>query len=222
MDRTIVTVFGIAFAVVLVIGTLFAAGLGRYLKRRLDAIAKGSQAFAAGALSGRAEVGTRGDEFDQLAASLNAMLERIETLLVNLRQVTSDLAHDMRTPLTRLRNDLEGLRDKPLAERDNQIDRTVDRCDDILRLFSAILRISELEEGDARRHFGPVDLNELVKDVVDAHEPLAEESGQTLAVELSPRPVTVQGDRDLLAQALINWSKMPCAILRGAELFQSR
>lgn len=204
MDDTILAVFGIAFAIVLLIGALFAVGLGRYLKRRLDAIAKGSQAFAAGTLSGRAEVGERGDEFDQLAASLNAMLERIETLLINLRQVTSDLAHDMRTPLTRLRNDLEGLRDGPLAERDGMIDRTVDRCDDILRLFSAILRISELEEGDARLHFGPVDLNELVKDVADAHDPLAEESGQTLAVELSPSPVTVQGDRDLLAQALIN------------------
>lgn len=204
MDGKIVAVFGIAFAFVLAIGAFFAAGLGRYLKRRLDAIAKGSRAFASGEYKGRAEVGDRGDEFDQLASSLNAMLERIETLLTNLRQVTSDLAHDMRTPLTRLRNDLDDLRSAPSGERDDRIDLIAERCDDILRLFSAILRISELEEGDARRHFAPVELNALARDIADAHEPLAEESGNTLSVELSPTPVVLQGDRDLLAQAMIN------------------
>lgn len=204
MDATILAVFGGAFLAVLALGATFAVGLGQYLRRRLDAIAQGARGFASGALSQRAQVGPRGDEFDQLAASLNAMLERIEALLGNLRQVTSDLAHDMRTPLTRLRNDLEDLQGTPEALREERVDQAIARCDDILSLFAAILRISELEGGDADAHFTRIDLNRLVADLAEAHEPQLEEEGKRIALSLLDAPAYVHGDRDLLAQAMVN------------------
>jgi signal transduction histidine kinase len=204
VDEIILAVFGVAFLVLIAMGSAFAFGLGRYLTGRLDAIAIGSRAFAAGALSQRAVVGDRGDEFDQLAVSINAMLDRIEALLTNLRQVTSDLAHDMRTPLTRLRNDLEDLARAPLDARTGRIDQAVARCDDILRLFASILRISELEGGDVQAHFKSIDLDELVRDLAEAHGPLAEESGKSIVLRSLPGPALVTGDRDLLAQAMVN------------------
>jgi len=204
MDQTIVLVFALGFLAIMALGAILAIVLGRYLKRRLEAIALGSRAFAAGDYGGRAEVGERNDEFDQLASSLNAMLDRIEALLRNLRQVTSDLAHDMRTPLTQLRGQLENLLLAPEAERLDRAETAIDKCDDILRLFTAILRISEVEGGELHRHFRPLDLAALVREIAEAHEPMAEESGHKLDVVVPGEAVLVRGDRELLAQALIN------------------
>jgi signal transduction histidine kinase len=202
--KTILTVFGFGFVAMLVIATVFAVVLGRYLKRRLDRIAQGSRAFASGDLTGRAEVGRHGDEFDQLAASLNAMLDRIAALLGNLQQVTTDLAHDMRTPLSHLRSHLERLRDSPGGNRGEMIEVAIDKSDELLNLFAAILRISELEHADLKQHFGPLDLSELVRDLAETHEPIAEDSGHQFRTTSDDKPVLIHGDRELLAQALIN------------------
>ncbi|KAE8236618.1 hypothetical protein A4X03_0g9378, partial [Tilletia caries] len=204
MDETVVAIFATGALAVLALGALLALGLTRYLKRRLETIAVGSRAFAAGDYSGRARVGSSDDEFDQLAQTLNSMLDRIAALLANLKQVTSDLAHDMRTPLTNLRNQLEGLLHAPVAERAARTDAAIEKCDDILRLFAAILRISELEGGELRRRFTGVDLGSLVKEIVEAHEPLAEESGHILVSADGAALGEVSGDRELLAQALVN------------------
>ena len=204
MDETVVAIFATGALAVLALGALLALGLTRYLKRRLETIAVGSRAFAAGDYSGRARVGSSDDEFDQLAQTLNSMLDRIAALLANLKQVTSDLAHDMRTPLTNLRNQLEGLLHAPAAERAARTDAAIEKCDDILRLFAAILRISELEGGELRRRFTGVDLGSLVKEIVEAHEPLAEESGHILVSADGAAFGEVSGDRELLAQALVN------------------
>ena len=203
MDDRILAYFGIGFLAVLILGACFAVALGRYLQARLGAIAKGSRGFATGELGERADVGPRGDEFDQLAISLNAMLDRIDALLCNLRQVTSDLAHDMRTPLTHLRNQLETLRESPAPDHAALTDAAIERCDDILRLFAAMLRISELEGGALERHFGTVDLGALAREVGEAHVPEAEESGHLLTMTITEGPL-VRGDRELLAQAAIN------------------
>ena len=204
MDETILTVFALGAAGIALLGGFLAWLLGRYLQRRLDGIGKGARAFATGDYAGRADVGPSGDEFDQLAVALNAMLDRIEALLRNLRQVTSDLAHDMRTPLTHLRGELESLLGAPAAEKDQRTEAAIEKCDDILRLFGAILRISELEGGELRKHFRPVDLALLVSELVEAHEPLAEESDHRLTTLVGQTSLMVVGDRELLAQALIN------------------
>ncbi|MEO7013111.1 MAG: HAMP domain-containing sensor histidine kinase, partial [Dokdonella sp.] len=202
--KTILTVFSFGFLAMLVIATVFALVLGRYLKRRLERIAMGSRAFSSGDFTGRAQVGRHGDEFDQLAASLNAMLDRIAALLRNLQQVTTDLAHDMRTPLSHLRSHLERLRDSPDATRGEMIEVAIEKSDELLSLFAAMLRISELEHADLKRHFGLLDLSELVRDLAETHDPLAEDCGHILLTIADGKPVLVHGDRELLAQACIN------------------
>ncbi len=208
MTGMILRLFALGIAGVAAVSVGFAMLLRRYLKRRLDAIGKGAQAFASGDLAGRADIGPRDDEFDRLAGSINAMLDRIEALLRNLRQVTSDLAHDMRTPLTGLRGQLLRLRDAHDAEAGGSqlalAEAAIGKCDDILQLFSAILRISELDGGQLQRHFRPVDLAGLAAEIHEAHEPLAEEAGGRLLLDIGKDPIMVLGDRELLAHAVIN------------------
>jgi hypothetical protein len=168
---------------------------------RIEATANG---IVAGDLSRRMALGPRNDEFDRVAASLNMMLDRIAGLIANLRQVTSDLAHDLRTPLARLRNQLETLQTqlKPGQQRDSA-DAAVDRADEVLKLFDAILRISELEEGSLRRRFAKIDLCNLVRELGETHAALAEDLGKTLSVKADGQ-FFVEGDRELIAQAMIN------------------
>lgn len=204
IDDTILEIFAVAFAGLLVLGLGGALALGAYLRRRLTRIEATAGAIARGDLSRRMEVGARGDEFDRVADSLNSMLDRIAGLIANLRQVTSDLAHDLRTPLMRLRNRLDGLHEPDESDgRSAKIDDAVARADEVLRLFAAILRISELEEGSLRRNFTQIDLGALVADLGDSHQPLAEDVGKALRVRVADG-LTVTGDRELIAQAMIN------------------
>ena len=203
ISRKLLEVFALGFLAALAIGTGIAFILGSYLQRRLTHVEAVSRAFAAGDRMARAEVRDRGDEFDRLALALNAMLDRISALVDNLKQVTSDLAHDMRTPLTRLRSELEALETAPIADRETMIAKALDRTDDILGLFGAILRIAELEEGELQRRFKSVDVGPLIADLVDTHVPLAEDNGKHLEDEGCDE-CQVIGDRELIAQAMIN------------------
>jgi signal transduction histidine kinase len=204
IDHTILTLFGAAFIALLLIGLIGALAFGGYLRSRLARIEATADGIIAGDLSRRMTLGPQHDEFDRVAVSLNVMLDRIAGLIANLRQVTSDLAHDLRTPLARLRNRLETLQGQ--LEPGNQrasVDDAVDRADEVLELFDAILRISELEEGSLRRRFAQVDLCKLVRELGEAHAPLAEDAGKMLSVKADGQCL-VEGDRELIAQALIN------------------
>ncbi|HET8613755.1 MAG TPA: ATP-binding protein [Sphingomonas sp.] len=205
IDATIVTLFGAAFAAVVVIGALGALALGAYLKRRLSSISATAEAIMAGDMSQRVAIGPRGDEFDRLAGLLNAMLDRITALLENLRQVSSDVAHDLRTPLSRLRNGLEnGLRHPhPPDERDAAIEQAIARSDEVLALFAALLRLSEIEAGRLRQAFAPVDLTALVHDLCESYAPAVEDGGRRLLCR-ADEAVMITGDRELLSQAIIN------------------
>lgn len=204
IDRTILEMFGTAFAVLLLLGIVGAYSLATYLRGRLAGIETTSAAIVAGDLHKRAIVGPTGDEFDRVATSLNAMLDRIAGLIANLRQVTGDLAHDLRTPLSRLRNQLERMRAMKVdAAVEELIEGAVAQADDVLILFDAILRISEVEEGSLKRAFAPLDLSLLVSELGETLAPLAEDSGRTLMLEVVTG-LQVQGDRELLSQAIIN------------------
>ena len=204
IDQTILAIFGIACAALVGIGLLSTLLLGGHLRRRLRKIEQTAAAIVAGDLTPRMEIGPTDDEFDRVGASLNAMLDRIEALVVNLRQVTSDLAHDLRTPLARLRNQLEILRERSRDPECSEIaDDAVERADDVLRLFEAILRISELDEGGLRRRFGSVDIGGLVAELGEIHAPIADDEGRSLSWT-SGLGCIVEGDRELIAQALIN------------------
>ena len=202
IDRTVISVFAVAFLVACLIAFGGAILFGSYLKGRLDAISKTAKAIIAGDIRERMPLSGRGDEFDQLAATLNRMLDRIEGLLDNLRQVSSDVAHDLRTPLSRLRTHLE--RSKHLTDDPVEVvESAISQLDHVLSLFAAILRISEVEAGETRRYFTSVDMSALALELVESFAPAVQDQGRTLLWSIAP-DLMVQGDRELLAQAAIN------------------
>jgi signal transduction histidine kinase len=204
IDQTVMTVFGFAFLAACLLGLAGAVILGGYLRRRLRAISDTAEAIIGGDTRERMPVSARRDEFDQLATTLNRMLDRIEGLLDNLRQVSSDIAHDLRTPLARLRNRLE---EGALAEGDGAesavIEDAIKRIDDVLSLFAAILRIAEVEGGETRRFFASVDMSALANELAESYAPAIQDGGRALLWSVEP-DLTVTGDRELLAQAAIN------------------
>ena len=190
-----------------VIGLSLLGGMlmSRRLVRQVDAINKTSQDIMAGDLSQRIPVSKRGDEFDRLAGNLNAMLDQIERLLVGMKQVGDNIAHDLRSPLARLRSRLEVTlmeRPDPAAYRE-AIRRTIAEADALLQTFNALLSIAQAEAGASRRNFEAVDLGRLLNDVAELYEPLAEERHQRLAVDQNGA-IEIRGDRDLLFQAVAN------------------
>jgi signal transduction histidine kinase len=174
--------------------------LGRIFSNRFNALGRTADAVAAGALNLRMPVSAGKDEFDRLSAALNRMLDQNAILLDAQRRVASDIAHDIRTPLARLRQKLEHLQDKSGGE---EIGEALGEADNVLTIISALLRISELEEGSRKAGFGQVDLTLLAENVCEAFAASFEDQGKTLSLSAAG-PVDVCGDRDLLAQLLAN------------------
>lgn len=179
--------------------------LSRWMLGRLEEINGATNRIMAGRLDLRIPVKGRGDEFDELAAHLNAMLERIERLVAGMREVTDNIAHDLRTPLTRLRSRIEvalmGRLDE--AETRELLEATVGDAEDLINTFNALLNIARAEAGAQRANWETVDLEALAHDVAELYEPLAEE--KAIRLELETRPgCHVFGSRELLAQALAN------------------
>lgn len=207
IDRAILAIFAVAMLAQLALGVGGALVLARYLRAKLAGIEDTAGAIIAGDLATRAPTGPHGDEFDRVAASLNTMLDRIAALIANLRQVSADVAHDLRTPLAALRNHLERMKAashplvQPCPPRD--LDTALARIDEVMALFDAILRISEVEAGSPARGFAPVDLSALVAELAETLPLLAEDSGRNLEAQWQAG-LSVKGDRQLLAQAIIN------------------
>ncbi|HUH49665.1 MAG TPA: HAMP domain-containing protein, partial [Mycoplana sp.] len=153
--------------------------IGRNALRRMDRMSDASQRIMDGDLTQRLPVGGSGDEFDRLSESLNAMLGRIEKLNEGLRQVSDNIAHDLKTPLTRLRNEAEAaLAGKArAADYREALSEMIAESDQLIRTFNALLMISRVEAGSADAEMGPVDLTQIVTDCVELYEPAAEEAG---------------------------------------------
>ena len=197
----------LAWALALMIGlaALSWVFVSRRVLKRIDSLSASSRRIMRGDLSGRLEVTGTGDEFDRLADSLNAMLERIEHLLYGLKDVSDNIAHDLKTPLTRLRNRVEGVLAGP-ADTDNYrsaLEATIEESDQLIRTFNALLMIARIEAGSPDGAMTELDSREIVQDVVDLYEPVAEEAGTELTVE-TPDAVAFKGSRELLGQALAN------------------
>ncbi len=171
---------------------------------RIESVSRTAREIMGGDLSRRIPARGTADEFDHLAASLNAMLDRIQTLMEGLRQVSNDIAHDLRTPLTRLRQRLE-LSQHGSAEHvpSPVIPETLRDIDSILETFGALLRIAQVETGARKAGFAPVDLEAILRDVIEIYQPALEERGQALAVHIEP-PLATVGDRELLTQLFAN------------------
>ena len=192
-------------ALMLALGVIAWIFVSRRVLKRIDSIAETSQRFVAGDLSGRLEVTGTGDEFDRLAESLNTMLARIERLMLGLKQVSDNIAHDLKTPLTRMRNRVERALAQGRSEPDyrDALHATIEEADQLIRTFNALLLIARAEAGAPATEFADFDAARVVRDVAELYEPVAEEAGVKLKVENSG-PIMVHANRELVSQALAN------------------
>ncbi len=192
-------------AIVIILGLAGGLFVTRRVLRRVDAMTETTRSIMAGDLGERLPVAGTGDELDRLADNLNVMLERIEALMYGLKEVSDNIAHDLKTPLTRLRNrSEEALRTaKSEAEYRAALEATIEESEGLIRTFNALLMIARAESGQARDDMSEFDAAEIAHDVGELYEPLAEEKGIALKVE-ADAPAKVKGNRELVSQALAN------------------
>jgi signal transduction histidine kinase len=192
-------------AVVIVLGLIGGFFVARRVLHRVDAMTETTRTIMGGNLSGRLPVAGSGDEIDRLALNLNEMLARIEALMRGLKEVSDNIAHDLKTPLTRLRNRAEEALRTSRSEQDYRaaLEATIEESDSLIKTFNALLMIARAESGQARDNMVEFDAAEAAQDVGELYEPLAEEQGLSLEVD-APAAVALHGNRELISQALAN------------------
>jgi len=194
-----------SIALVIVLGLAGGFFVARRVLHRIDAMTETTRTIMAGDLSGRLPVGGSEDELDRLAVSLNAMLERIEALIRGFKEVSDNIAHDLKTPLTRLRNRAEeALRlGKDDGDYRAALDSTIEESDGLIRTFNALLMIARAESGEATTPMAEIDAAEIVRGVGELYDPLADDKGIVLRIE-APEQLPIRGNRELITQALAN------------------
>jgi signal transduction histidine kinase len=190
--------------VVIVLGIGGGIFVARRVLHRIDAMTGTTRRIMAGDLSGRLPVGRSGDELDRLAENLNAMLERIEALMTGLKEVSDNIAHDLKTPLTRMRNRAEEALASSGSEAEYRaaLERTIEESDGLIRTFNALLMIARAESGQARGNMDDFDAADVARGIQELYEPLAEDDGMTLRVRAAT--ARLHGNRELISQALAN------------------
>jgi len=205
LREAVIWAFAWATGVSLALAVLGGLATSAAFLRRLEGFNRTAARIVDGRLGER--VPTRGtdDEFDRLATNLNAMLDRIQALMESMRQVSSDVAHDLKTPLAHLRQHLETARRnaRHVAAYEDAVDRALAESDEILATFGALLRIAQIEAGTRRAGFAHVDLSALFETIAEAYSAVAEDNGQTLVARVAPG-IGMRGDRELLTQMLAN------------------
>ncbi len=203
-ERVLAKTVGWILAVALIIGLAGGWILSRRTLAQLRGITHTARDVGNGQLSQRIPVSNSGDELDELGQTLNGMLDRIEQLMSSVRHVSTGIAHDLRTPLARLRNRLESLRANSTdATQQVELDQTLAETDTILQTFSSMLRLAEVESGTLKDRFKPLDLSALLQQLADAYRPLLEEAGGRLNLDAEPG-ISVLGDAGLLQQLVAN------------------
>jgi signal transduction histidine kinase len=177
--------------------------IGRNALQRIDRMSGAAQNIMAGDLSQRLPVTGSGDEFDRLSVSLNAMLARMERLDEGLRQVSDNIAHDLKTPLTRLRNKAESALAGDGEQHATALESVISESDQLIRTFNALLMISRVEAGSAVAEMSDIDLGAVASEVAELYEPLAEDEGLAITLSLGSGCV-VRGNRELVGQAISN------------------
>ena len=197
--------FGTSLALVVLLGVVGGWFVASRVLKRVDDMTETTRTIMAGDLDGRLRVAGTGDELDRLAQNLNLMLERIGELMRGMKEVSDNIAHDLKTPLTRLRNRAdEALRtaDSPEALR-AAIESVIAESDGLIRVFNALLTIARLESGSARESFAVFDAGLVAREVTELYEAVAEEHGLALTVDAQDG-LTLNGNRELVGQALAN------------------
>jgi signal transduction histidine kinase len=210
--------FLLALAMLTAFGLVGGFFVARRVLARIDSMTESANAIMAGALSTRLPLQGSNDELDRLAASLNAMLDRIGDLLSGLKEVSDNIAHDLKTPLTRLRNGAEeALRVAKGPQQYRQaLERTIEESDKLISVFNALLMIARAEGGRVAENMARFDAAEIARSVVELYEPLAEEAGVSLSVE-APGSLEAHGNRELAGQALANLVDNALKYARGDE-----
>lgn len=205
MKRLIARAFGVNAAVTLVLAVMGGLIISNRALRRVEAVGRTTQAIVAGDLSRRLPSRGTDDEFDRLAQSVNAMLDRIEDLMKSVRQVSNDIAHDLRTPLTRLRQRLERARLRPASPEEwrDTLQSAIAQVDSILETFGALLRIAQIESGQSVRPFATVDVSSLLESIIEDFAPAAADRGQRVISRIDAN-LSLCADRELLTQMVVN------------------
>ena len=189
-------------AAALLLGILF----GRIAAQRIEDMSRLTRSIVRGGLKERIPLKGTGDEFDNLSADINVMLDRIQELMEGLRHVSNNIAHDLRTPLSRIRHSLEAvLKERPADIKNYRrvVVKSIAETDGVIETFKALLRISEIEEGTRRKHFKRINLSDIIGNVFDIYEPVTEEAGLFFESNISSEIYT-DGDQELLTQLFAN------------------
>jgi signal transduction histidine kinase len=194
-----------SIALVIVLGLAGGFFVARRVLRRVDAMTETSRTIMAGDLSGRLPTVGTDDELDRLAVNLNVMLDRIEALMRGFKEVSDNIAHDLKTPLTRLRNRAEEALRSGRGEGGYRaaLESTIEESDELIRTFNALLMIARAESGQASSLMEEFDAAEIARGVGELYDPLADEKGLALKIE-AERALPVRGNRELVTQALAN------------------
>ncbi len=194
-----------SIALVIVLGLAGGFFVARRVLQRVDAMTETSRTIMAGDLSGRLPTAGSDDELDRLAVNLNVMLERIEALMRGFKEVSDNIAHDLKTPLTRLRNRAEEALRTGKGESDYRaaLESTIEESDELIRTFNALLMIARAESGQASTPMTEFDAAEIARGVGELYDPLADDKGLTLRIEAGDN-LAARGNRELVTQALAN------------------
>jgi signal transduction histidine kinase len=198
------TLYFLALGFLTLGGLVAGVAIGRVALRRIETINVAARSIMAGDMSRRIAVSGAGDEYDALAVNLNAMLDRIEALMNGLREVSDNIAHDLKTPLTRLRNAAEAaLRETGADAYRDGLEHTIEKADELIKTFNSLLLVARLEAGALEGNAESFDVGRAVRDVAELYEPVAEERGMRLDVNVGPGP-EIKGNRQLIVQAVVN------------------
>jgi len=172
--------------------------------RRIEEINQTCQEIMSGDLSKRIPTLKNNDEFDDLANNLNMMLERIETLINDVHHLSDNIAHDLRTPLTRLKHHLDSLQSELSSQEKQDLqEQAISEADNLLKTFNALLHVASIESATIRDEFNDVSIAQVLNDVIELYEPLIEEKQQTFDMDIDSA-IVIKGNRELLSQAFAN------------------
>jgi signal transduction histidine kinase len=176
----------------------------RSLLRRVEVVNKTARAIRGGDLSQRIPTTGAGDELDDLGRNLNAMLDQIERLMAGMREVSDNIAHDLRSPLTRMRNRLNAAVDGDSASKEEALRATIDDTEKMLATFNALLSIARIQSGEGAGAMAPIDIVAIAEEMAELYEPAAQDAGFDFNFITAPTP-PVKGSRELVSQAIANF-----------------
>ena len=210
--RVIIRLGGVTLLLGLFLGSIYASTF----LRRVDGIGRTVNAIRDGDLSQRVALSGSGDEFDKLSGNINGMLDQIERLMTGMRQVSDNIAHDLRSPLTRIKARLERALTHPEQDREEVLTQTTEDVERLLATFNALLSITRLESGEGGGAKVPVDVAAVAAELAELYEPAAEEAGFEMVATIKPVP-TILGSRELVSQLIANLLDNALKYARRAE-----